>query len=78
MAMSFRSTQEILNVVDAVLFDCGGMKEMFDPEEFPPASDETRHVADRQDTGLVELWPVTPPPEKAVDKEPWDLSLIHI
>ena len=74
MAMSFRSTQEILNVVDSVLFDCGGMAEMFDSEEFPPASDETRHVAHRKDTGLVELWPVTPPPEKIMDKDPWDTT----
>ena len=74
MAMSFRSTQEILNVVDSVLFDCGGMAEMFDSEEFPPASDETRHVVHRKDTGLVELWPVTPPPEKIMDKDPWDTT----
>ena len=74
MAMSFRSTQEILNVVDSVLFECGGMAEMFDPEEFAPASDETRHVAHREDKGLIELWPVTPPPEKIMDKEPWDTT----
>ena len=74
MAMSFRSTQEVLNVVDAILFDCGGMQEMFNPEDFPPASDEVRHIANRKDTGLVELWPVTPPPEKIEDKEPWDTT----
>lgn len=74
MAMSFRSTQEILNVVDAVLFDCGGMQEMFNPEEFPPASDDVRHIANRKDKGLVELWPVTPPPEKLEDNEPWDTT----
>ena len=74
MAMSFRSTQEVLNLVDAVLFDCGGMTQMFDPEEFPPASDEVRHIAHRQDKGLVELWPVTPPPEKIEEKEAWDTT----
>ena len=74
MAMSFRSTQEVLNIVDAVLFDCGGMQAMFDPEEFPPASDEARHIANRIDKGLVELWPITPPPEKLEDREPWDTT----
>jgi ATP-dependent helicase/nuclease subunit A len=74
MTMSFRSTQAVLDVVDSVLFDCGGMQAMFDPEEFPPASDETRHVAHREDTGLVELWPITRPPEKPEEKEPWDTT----
>lgn len=74
MAMSFRSTQEVLNVVDAILFDCGGMKAMFDADDFPPASDEVRHVAFRDDHGLVELWPITPPPETPEEKEPWDTT----
>jgi ATP-dependent helicase/nuclease subunit A len=76
MAMSFRSTQQVLNIVDAVLFDCGGMQAMFNAEEFPPASDEARHIANRDDHGLVELWPVTPPPEKLEDNEPWDTTPI--
>ncbi len=74
MAMSFRSTQEVLNAVDAILFDCGGMQAMFNSDEFPPASDEVRHIANRKDRGLVELWPVTPPPEKLEDNEPWDTT----
>ena len=74
MRMSFRSTQEVLDVVDSILFDCGGMQEMFDPEEFPPASDEVRHIAHRIDDGLVELWPVTPPPETPEENEPWDTT----
>ncbi len=74
MTMSFRSTQQVLDVVDAVLFDCGAMQEMFDPEEFPPASDETRHIAHRQDNGLVELWPVTPAPDTPEENEPWDTT----
>jgi len=74
MAMSFRSTQEVLNAVDAVLFECGGMQAMFNPDEFPPASDETRHIANRSDKGLVELWPITPPPEKLEDNAPWDTT----
>jgi len=74
MAMSFRSTQEVLNIVDAVLFDCGGMQAMFNAEAFPPASDEVRHIANRDDKGLVELWPITPPPEKLEDNEPWDTT----
>jgi len=74
MAMSFRSTQQVLNVVDAVLFDCGAMQAMFDAEEFPPASDEVRHIANRGDKGLVELWPVTPPPDLPEENEPWDTT----
>lgn len=74
MTMSFRSTQEVLNVVDAVLFDCGGMQAMFDSETFPPASDEVRHIANRDDNGLVELWPITPPPEKLEENAPWDTT----
>ena len=74
MAVSFRSTQEVLNAVDALLFDCGGMKEMFNAEEFPPASDKVRHIANREDAGVVELWPITPPPQKILDKEPWDTT----
>lgn len=74
MAMSFRSTQDVLNVVDAVLFDCGALQAMFDAGEFPPASDEVRHVAHRDDRGLVELWPVTPPPAALEENEPWDTT----
>ncbi len=74
MTMSFRSTQQVLDVVDSVLFDCGGMQEMFDVETFPPASDETRHIAHREDTGLVELWPVTPAPDKLEENDPWDTT----
>lgn len=74
MAMSFRSTQQILDVVDSVLFDCGGMAAMFDPEEFPPASDEVRHIAHRDDDGVVELWPITPVPEAPKENAPWDTT----
>lgn len=74
MTMSFRSTQEVLDVVDAVLFECGAMQAMFDAEISAPASDENRHVAHRSDVGLVELWPVTPAPEKPEEKEPWDTT----
>ncbi len=74
MTMSFRSTQQVLDVVDAVLFDCGGMQAMFDAEKFSPASDETRHIAHRKDNGIVELWPVTPAPEAPEENEPWDTT----
>lgn len=74
MAMSFRSTQAVLDVVDSVLFDCGGMQAMFNPEEYPPASDETRHIAHRTDMGMVELWPITPPPQKPEENEAWDTT----
>lgn len=74
MRMSFRSTQEVLDVVDSFLVETGGMQAMFDAEEFPPASDKIRHIAHREDTGIVELWPITPPPEKPEEREPWDTT----
>ena len=74
MTMSFRSTQQVLDVVDAVLHDCGAKDAMFDKGEIPTADDDTRHVAHREDVGLVELWPVTPPPEKPEENEPWDTT----
>jgi len=74
MTMSFRSTQQILDLVDAVLFDCGGIEAMFDPQHVLPSNEAGRHIAHRQDIGLVELWPVTPAPEKPEDNAPWDTT----
>lgn len=74
MRMSFRSTQQVLDVVDAFLEGAGGLQAMFDAEEFPPASDKVSHIAHRKDQGLVELWPITPAPEKAEEREPWDTT----
>lgn len=74
MAMSFRSSQTVLDVVDAFLNAQGGRRAMFDAEVFPPASDIEPHAAYRDDKGQVELWPLSPKPEKAEDKEAWDTT----
>lgn len=74
MAMSFRSSQTILDVVDAFLQAQGGRLAMFDAAEFPPSSDAEPHAAFRKDKGLVELWPLSPKPEKGEDSAPWDTT----
>jgi len=74
MAMSFRSSQTILDVVDAFLNTQGGRQSMFDAETFPPASDIEPHAAFRADTGCVDLWPLSMKPEKGEEKAPWDTT----
>lgn len=71
MAMSFRSTPEVLDFVDTV-FDTG----VFDGHPFalnpPPEADAIRHTARRDgQSGRVELWPIVPKTE-SVDDDPWD------
>ncbi|MDX2275864.1 MAG: double-strand break repair helicase AddA [Hyphomonadaceae bacterium] len=66
---SFRSSPEILSVVDAVFAD----KDLAPgaPEKF----NEVRHIAARAaQPGLVELWPITPRPQAGQSK-PWDAPL---
>ena len=74
LRMSFRSAQEVLDVVDALFLDHGGMAAMFDAHSVPEASDLVRHDAFRQDAGLVELWPLAPASEPLEDREPWDTT----
>jgi len=75
MRMSFRSAQEILDVVDEVLNSNQALMRMFDAEEFPPATNISKHTAFRNnDHGQVDLWPAVPRPEKSDDNEPWDTS----
>lgn len=73
MAMSFRSAQTILDVVDAFLHMQQGRQAMFDAD-FPPAADIENHAAFRKDRGQVELWPLSLKPEKGEDKVPWDTT----
>ena len=73
MRTSFRSTPEILALVDQLFIEGGGSLRMFDPEQFAPAGDKTRHVAVRGDRGYVELWPLSPRPETGADEDPSDL-----
>ena len=77
MTTSFRSTRDILELVDQVFIEGGGSQRMFDPEKFAPAGDKMRHVAVREDRGYVELWPLWPRPitdmaEDAGDLRPLD------
>ena len=74
MEMSFRSAPEILRAVDAVFRDNDGKSRMFDPEVVATIKDDIRHLAHRQDKGLVELWPLAPRPEKEEEKEAWDTT----
>ena len=74
MRTSFRSVQDVLNMVDRVLIEGGALREMFPAEDYPPASDIARHKAFRGDSGCVELWPIVPKPEALEDKDPWDTT----
>jgi ATP-dependent helicase/nuclease subunit A len=71
LAMSFRSSPEVLAYVD----------EVFDPKHFdggapfsvqvPIELDQERHIAHRaEQPGLVELWPLEPP-QDAAEPDPW-------
>ncbi|GHB02576.1 double-strand break repair helicase AddA [Algimonas arctica] len=74
LRMSFRSAQQVLNVVDALFLDQGGMAAMFDAAARPEPSDLVRHDAARTDDGLVELWPLAPKSEMAEENKPWDTT----
>lgn len=74
LRMSFRSAQAVLDVVDGVFIEQGGLHAMFDAESVPETSDQIRHVAHRSDAGTVELWPIVPKSEKPDDKEAWDTT----
>ncbi|MEO1100539.1 MAG: double-strand break repair helicase AddA [Pseudomonadota bacterium] len=71
MEMSFRSSPDVLQVVDAV-FDT----DAFDGAPFavapPPEADLIHHTARRAgEAGLVELWPVKPRAD-VLEDDPWD------
>jgi ATP-dependent helicase/nuclease subunit A len=69
LEVSFRSSPEILHVVDAVFADrdlAPGAPEKFN---------EVRHLASReQQGGVVEVWPLVRRPTQT-DHDPWDLPL---
>ncbi len=63
--VSFRSTQAVLSLVDAVFSDPVAAAGVVEP------GDTLKHHADRaNDAGAVELWPLTPLPDEA-EPEPW-------
>ena len=74
LRMSFRSAQQVLDVVDALFTDGDGLKSMFPPDTTPEANDIARHKAFRADEGCVELWPLAPAADKLEDREAWDTT----
>jgi ATP-dependent helicase/nuclease subunit A len=69
LKMSFRSTQEVLDAVDAVFrtTPMGGSQ--------PAASDLVQHLAFREEhRGCVDLWPLAPAPALP-ELRPWDAPL---
>lgn len=72
LRMSFRSAPAVLNVVDQVFVGEGGLQNMFGADYVAPASDLITHSANRDIAGLVELWPLSPPPEMTGEELPWD------
>jgi len=74
LRMSFRSAQQVLDVVDALFLEQGGLKAMFNADSQPEPSDLVRHDAARDDMGLVELWPLAPKADEIDDNDPWDTT----
>ena len=67
--VSFRSTQPVLSLVDAVFDDPVAAAGVVEPGE-PPLM----HHADRADhAGAVELWPLAPLPDQA-EPAPWEVA----
>ena len=73
MEMSFRSSPDILRVVDAVFSgdESAGARMFASPANTPPRA-PIRHSARRSDRGRVELWPVVPVPEAGEEERAWD------
>ena len=74
LRMSFRSAQDVLDVVDELFLEQRGIAEMFDLETVSESSDRVQHVAYRDDPGLVELWPLVPRSDGAEENEPWNTT----
>ena len=74
MEMSFRSAPQILRMVDAVFRDNDGKARMFNAGIVSTIKDDIRHLAHRQDNGLVELWPLAPRPEGGDENEAWNTT----
>lgn len=74
LRMSFRSAQQVLDVVDALFIEQGGLAAMFDEDSVPRDDDLVRHVAYRSDAGLVELWPLAPRTDALEENAPWDTT----
>jgi len=71
MAMSFRSTKQILALVDQIYYEDKGILETFDAASFPPSSDKGHHDAHRIDNGLIEFWPASQKPDTDTEEISW-------
>jgi len=78
MEMSFRSAPEILRVVDAVFRDKDAQSRMFNADIVSTIEDDIQHFAHREDTGLVEIWPLAPWPDDGNEKEAWDTTPVDM
>ncbi len=72
MSMSFRSTRQILDLVDQIYYKDKGILETFDADTFPLVSDEGYHDANREDNGIVEFWPASQKPETGTGEIAWN------
>ncbi|MCF6221040.1 MAG: double-strand break repair helicase AddA [Robiginitomaculum sp.] len=71
MSMSFRSTKQVLALVDQIYYENKGILETFDASFFPPASDKGQHEAHRGDDGIIEFWPASQKPEDGELETSW-------
>ncbi len=75
MQMSFRSSQEILDVVDTVFEGVEGLQKLFGPLA---DGSPILHSAHKTRPGQVELWPLAPPPVIDLQEEPWDTRPVDV
>ncbi|MEM5515577.1 double-strand break repair helicase AddA [Henriciella sp. AS95] len=77
MTVSFRSTQHVLDFVDAAFNQDSFAGDPF-TESPPDEADVLKHAASRSgQEGRVDLWPIEPPTDDD-DGDPWDAPLDHI
>ncbi len=72
MSMSFRSSTEILALVDQIFYVQNAIQDTFDSTAMPAASDVGFHSAFRQDGGVVEFWPAAQTPIIEDEEIPWE------
>ena len=63
MSMSFRSTKQVLALVDKIFYKNKAILETFDAEKMPAGSEHGQHDAYRIDDGIIEFWPASQKPE---------------
>jgi len=71
MSMSFRSTKQVLALVDQIYYENKGILETFDAHNMPAGSDKGHHDAHRDDDGIIEFWPASQKPEDSELETSW-------